>query len=224
MSMGFSADMRQRAAPIWEAERAHPFVRGVGDGTLDVERFTFYVAQDYVFLVEFVRVLALAAAKSPDLGTMQRFTELQHATLTTEMELHRGYCARFGLTAADLEATRSAPTTYAYTRHLLSVAHGGTVAEIEAALLPCQWGYAEIGAELARAGEPAHAPLYAEWVRMYASPEYQSLAAGMCALADRLADRAGVDERRRMEDHFLISSRYEFLFWDMAWHREPWPV
>jgi thiaminase/transcriptional activator TenA len=222
--MGFVAEMRRRAAPIWEAEASHPFVRGIGDGSLDVERFKFYIAQDYVFLVEFVRVLAIAAAKSPDLGTMQRFTELQHATLVTEMELHRGYCARFGVTAAELEATRPAPSTHAYTRHMLSVAGTGTVAEIEAALLPCQWGYAEIGAALAKAGEPAHAPLYAEWIQMYASPEYQELAAGMCALMDDLAGRAGADERRRMEDHFLTSSRYEWMFWDMCWRLEQWPV
>src|ERR687894_2037871 len=101
--MSFVAEVRAEAAPIWAAEQAHPFVRGIGDGSLDVERFRYYVAQDYVFLVEFVRVLALAAAKSNDLATMERFTALQHATLTTEMSLHRGYCERFGITPAQLE-------------------------------------------------------------------------------------------------------------------------
>ena len=222
--MGFVAEMRAEAAPIWAAEQAHPFVRGMGDGTLDVGRFTYYIAQDYVFLVEFVRVLALAAAKSNDLETMERFTELQHATLTTEMSLHRGYAERFGIAVAELEATQPSPTTHAYTRHMLSVAYGGTVAEIEAALLPCQWGYAEIGVLLARAGEPTDAPLYAEWIRMYASPEYQALAGGMCDLLDRLAERSGADERRRMREHFLTSSRYEYAFWDAALTLEQWPV
>jgi thiaminase/transcriptional activator TenA len=141
-----------------------------------------------------------------------------------EMELHRSYCARFGVTAAALAATQPSPTTYAYTRHLLSVAYAGTVAEIEAALLPCQWGYAEIGAALARAGEPADAPLYAEWIQMYASPEYQELAGGMCTLLDRLAETAGSAERARMREHFLTSSRYEYLFWDAALRMETWPV
>ena len=222
--MGFVAGVRGQAAPIWSAEQAHPFVRGIGDGTLDSERFKHYIAQDYVFLVEFVRVLALAAAKSQDLAAMTQFTELQHATLTTEMALHRGYCERFGISSADLEGTLPSPTTHAYTRHLLTVAYGGSVAEIEAALLPCQWGYAEIGALLAAAGEPAEAPLYAEWIRMYASPEYQSLASGMCNLLDRLAERAGADERSRMRQHFLTSSRYEYLFWDAAYRLESWPV
>ncbi|MGH2588717.1 MAG: thiaminase II [Dehalococcoidia bacterium] len=222
--MGFVAEMRAKAAPIWAAEQAHPFVRGISDGRLDVERFKYYVAQDYVYLVEFVRVLAIAAAKANDLRTMEQFTELQHATLTVEMALHRGYCERFDITAAELEATRPSPTTEAYTRHLLSVAYSGTVAEIEAALLPCQWGYAEIGAALAAAGEPAEAPLYAEWIQMYASPEYQSLAGEMCGLLDRLAERAGTDERERMAAHFITSSRYEWMFWDAALRLEQWPV
>ncbi len=222
--MGFVSEMRGQAATIWAAGAAHPFVRGIGDGTLDVEKFTFYIAQDYVYLVEFVRVLALAAAKSDDLATMQRFTALQHMTLTHEMELHRGYCARFGLTAVDLAATRAAPTTHAYTRHLLSVAYGGTAGEIAAAMLPCQWGYAEIGAALAGAGVPAHTPLYAEWIEMYGSSAYQSLATEMCELMDDLAARAGPAERERMSAHFLTSSRYEWKFWEMSWTREQWPV
>jgi thiaminase/transcriptional activator TenA len=216
--------MGAKAAPIWAAEQSHAFVRGIGDSTLDVERFRYYIAQDYVYLVDFVRVLALAAAKANDLETMERFTELQHASLTTEMALHRGYCARFGITPEQLAATQPSPTTYAYTRHLLGVAYAGTVAEIEAALLPCQWGYAEIGAALARAGEPASMPLYAEWIRMYASPEYQALAGGMCDLLDRLAERAGPDERRRMAQHFITSSRFEWLFWEAAHTLEQWPV
>ena len=132
--------LRARAAPMPAAGQAHPLVRGIDDGTLDVEHFGYYVAQDYVILLEFVRVLALAAAKSNDLATMEQFTELQHATLTTEMALHRDHCERFGISAAALEATRPSPATQAYTRHLLRVAYGGTVAEIEAALLPCRWG------------------------------------------------------------------------------------
>ncbi|MGD9892071.1 MAG: thiaminase II, partial [Dehalococcoidia bacterium] len=86
--MGLVAEMRRQAASIWAAEQSHPFVCGIGDGTLDMERFKYYVAQDYVYLVEFVRVLALAAAKSNDLAAMVQFTELQHMILTTERALH----------------------------------------------------------------------------------------------------------------------------------------
>ena len=162
--MGFIEGVEERALPIRQAILEHPFVRGIGAGDLDVERFKYYIAQDYVYLIDYARVLALGAARAPELEVMSWFAGLLDETLNTEMELHRGYCARFGITREELEATRPAPTTVAYTSYLLRVASQGSFGELAASLLPCQWGYWEIGEHLDRQGPPTHAPLYAEWV------------------------------------------------------------
>jgi hypothetical protein len=95
--------IRAKAQPIWDHELKHPFVRGLGDGTLPIDRFRFYLAQDYVFLTEYCRVFALAAAKARDLQTIGVFTRLLDETLNTEMQLHRNYCQRLGIAKADLE-------------------------------------------------------------------------------------------------------------------------
>src|SRR5712692_2268116 len=203
--MGFSGELRDCAAAIWTASLEHPFVRGIGDGTLPLERFRFYIRQDYVFLIEFSRVLALAAARAADLDAMSRYASLLDATLNGEMELHRGYCERLGIAREELEATVAAPTTHAYTRHLLAVAYAGTLGEITASLIPCQAGYAEIGRELATRGEPTSQPLFGEWIRMYASPETQEIATWACGLLDRLAAGAGAEERDRMAEIFVMS-------------------
>ena len=63
----FTDRLHELAEPIWEAQHAHPFVRGIGDGTLDPERFRFYVRQDYLFLIEYARLLALGCARAPRL-------------------------------------------------------------------------------------------------------------------------------------------------------------
>ena len=89
----FTERLRTKVHAIWEAQHQHLFVRGIGDGTLDLDRFKFWVRQDYLFLIEYARLLALAAARSPDLETMMRFAELVSATLQTEMSLHRSYAA-----------------------------------------------------------------------------------------------------------------------------------
>src|ERR1700674_4765096 len=119
----FTHAIRAKAQQIWDHELKHPFVRGLGDGTLPSDRFRFYLAQDYVFLIEYCRVFALAAAKARDLRTIGVFTRLLDETLNTEMQLHRDYCQRLGIARADLEATVPAPVTHAYTRHLLTVAY-----------------------------------------------------------------------------------------------------
>ncbi|MBI4338056.1 MAG: thiaminase II [Chloroflexi bacterium] len=222
--MRFTDRLRRRAARLWAKAHGHPFVQGIGDGTLPGEKFRFYLRQDYLFLIEYCRVLALAAAKAPSLEAMSFLAKLLDSTLNVEMGLHRSLCERFGITPQELERSSPAPTTVAYTRHLLSVAYAGTAGEIVASLLPCQWGYCEIGQELARRGEPTAQPLYGEWVRSYASGEYAELVERLRGYADRLGQAAGTAERRRMAEVFLTSSRYEYLFWEMAWRTERWPL
>src|SRR5215210_7051608 len=166
---GLSAQLRRAADPIWRAQHEHPFVRGVAAGSLPVAQFERYVRQDYVFLIDYGRLLALGAARAPDLATMRRFADLTQAILGAEMELHRAFAREFGITEAALEAELPAPQTRAYTDFLLRTAALGDFAELAAALLPCMWGYAEIGARLAREPSPAD-PRYARWIATYADP------------------------------------------------------
>ena len=223
-SVSFADDIEQQALPIRRAILSHPFVVGVGTGTLDLARFKHYVIQDYAYLIDYSRVLALAAARAPDLATMGWFAGLLDETLNIEMDLHRSYCAEFGITAEELETAAAAPTTVAYTGYLLRVANQGSFGELVASLLPCQWGYWEIGDHLARQGEPEDAPLYCQWIRMYTAPEFAELAAAIRSLANRLGEQAGPVELAAMGQAYLTSLRFEYLFWDMAYNLEQWPV
>jgi thiaminase/transcriptional activator TenA len=219
----FTDQLRSLADPVWQAQHDHPFVRGVGNGDLDVEVFKFWVRQDYVFLIEYGRLLALAAARAPDLDTMRRFATLTRETVETEMDLHRAFAAGFGISETDLEAETKAPTTQAYTDFLLRTATLGEYAELVAALLPCMWGFNEIGTVLKQRGLPSE-PRYAEWIEMYASPEFGALAAWCREVLDRLAAERVESARQPLIDAFLTSSRYELQFWEMAVRREAWPV
>ena len=222
--MSFADDIELRAVPLRQAILDHPFIAGVGDGSLEVARFKHYVLQDYVYLIDYSRVLAMASARASDLETMGWFARLLDETLNVEMELHRGYCAEFGITTVELETTVAAPTTLAYTSYLLQLAHQGSFPELVASLVPCQWGYWEIGEHLARLGEPKEAPLYTQWIQMYSSPEFAELADKIRELANRLAERAGPDEVEAMGRAYMTSLRFEFLFWEMAFGLETWPV
>ena len=124
----FSEILRDRAATVWEQEHQHPFVVELGNGTLPLEKFQWYMKQDYLFLIDFSRVIALAVAKAETLEDMGWFAQLLHETLNTEMSLHVSFCEDFGITEDELLATRLSPTTLAYTGHMLSNAHSGTIA------------------------------------------------------------------------------------------------
>jgi thiaminase (transcriptional activator TenA) len=212
--VSFSAELRAAATAIWEAQHEHPFVRGIGDGTVDVERFKRWVRQDYRFLIEYCRLFGLAAARAPDLATLRWFAELLRTTAVTEMDLHRSYAAEFGISATELESEEMAPVTRAYTDFLLRTAATNDFAEVTAALLPCMWGFNEIGLRLAERGRPADERC-AKWIDTYADPEFTRLAGWCRELVDRLAEEVGQPVRERMREAFLVSSRYELAFWDV---------
>src|SRR5215212_10174154 len=222
MAERFTEHLAGLAAPIWQAQHEHPFVRGIGDGSLDLDRFACWVRQDYLFLIEYCRLFGLAAARAPDLETIARFADLLQATARTEMDLHRGYAAQFGISTEQLELETMAPTTRGYTDFLLRVAATGDFAELASALLPCMWGFSEIGLRLAQQPRPSDAR-YAAWIEMYADPAFAELAAWCRALVDRLAEDAGPAARERMAAAFVTSSRYELAFWEASYTLERWP-
>ena len=222
--MGFSDELRQRAASTWDKEKAHPFVTGIGDGTLPLDNFRYYMRQDYVFLIEFCRAISLAVAKARTLEDMGWFAQMIHETLNMEMALHVSFCADFDITEEELLATKPSPTTWAYTRHMINTAHQGTVGETAAVILPCSWGYAEIGQALYAQGTPKDQPLYTRWIETYNSQEFADIADWLRGFVDKHAETAGTSEKEAMERAFRISSQYEYMFWDAAWRMEEWPV
>ena len=222
--MGFSDELRQRAASTWDKEKAHPFVTGIGDGTLPLDSFRYYMRQDYVFLIEFCRAISLAVAKARTLEDMGWFAQMIHETLNMEMALHVSFCADFDITEEELLGTKPSPTTWAYTRHMINTAHQGTVGETAAVILPCSWGYAEIGQALYAQGTPKDQPLYTRWIETYNSQEFADIADWLRGFVDKHAETAGTSEMEAMERAFRISSQYEYMFWDAAWRMEEWPV
>jgi thiaminase/transcriptional activator TenA len=173
--MPFTDQLRQAADPIWAAQHEHPFIRGIGDGSLEPARFRHYVRQDYLFLIDYARLLALGCARAPRLDEMTRFARLADSVLGSEMELHRSYAAAWGISAAALECERPTATTSAYTNFLLRVAALGNYGELVAALLPCMWGYHELATRLAERSRPSN-ELYARWIDEYASTAFGELA------------------------------------------------
>ncbi len=218
--MRFSDQLRQAAGEVWAAQHEHPFVRGIRDGTLDPERFRFYLRQDYLFLIEYARLLALACARAPRLELMERFAELAQSTLRTEMDLHRAHAAEWGISRGALERERPQAVTRSYTDFLLRTAALGDFGELVAALLPCMWGYSELGQQLAP-GQPPAKGRYRRWIEMYSGEDFANQARWCRQVCDEAAAGAAEEGRRRMQDAFLASSRYELDFWEQAWRGAP---
>lgn len=219
--MRFTEDLYATGQPLWEGQLNHPFVQGLGDGTLEEERFKRWVLQDYRYLKEFARVFAWAAAKSDRLDSMAWYASVLDLTLNTEMELHRAYAARFGLSPEDLEAEPMWPTTRAYTDFLVRTAADGDMLDLLAALLPCAWGYVYLAQKLSETRLPQDRR-YADWIAQYASDEFAEALDWLRKELDRLAAGASQQKKERLREIFLVSTRYEWMFWEMCWAGESW--
>lgn len=222
--MSFSNHLRKLTVSIWDAQLSHPFVAALGDGTLPEQKFKYYILQDARFLSDLSRVFAAGILRAPDSDSALRFTKLAEETMTVERSLHENYGQRWNLTPKQMTSVSMAPTNYAYTRHMLTVAASGTAAEVTVAALPCAWIYCVVGRHLLRKGPPAKNHPYRDWLMLYASPEFAEVQIWMRKKVDQWAKTAGKEELRRMEESFIISSRYEWMFWEMAWNEEQWPV
>ncbi|WP_158738271.1 thiaminase II [Alteribacillus sp. YIM 98480] len=220
--MVFSERLYDNVKPIWEKNHNHPFVQGMGDGTLDKEKFRYFMIQDYLYLIEYSKLFAIGAAKASDVKTMGEFAKLLDSTLNTEMDLHRQYAKKFDISEEELENAKPAAVTVSYTHYMLAVGQNGGLAELVASLLPCMWSYAEIGKSLSQIPGASGHEFYGEWINMYADNEFQELTQWTINMLDRLADGKPEHELKHLEEIFLNTTRFEYMFWDMAYKGEMW--
>ena len=191
--------------PIYAKTLAHPFLTGLTDGTLPPERFRYYLQQDAAYLDAFSQALRDLAVKAPR----------REWAATLRRHANEAIAAEKKLPPAPM-----APVNYAYVNHFRLAVAKGTFAEGLAALLPCYWIYQEVGRELVWKG--SRNPEYQKWIDNYAGEEYAKSVRQVLAMYDAQAPKLTAAQLARTKELFVLSARYEYLFWDMAWREEQW--
>lgn len=205
--MSLSARLWSDSADVAADVLAHPFVRGIGDGSLPRELFAGYIAQDAFFLESFARAYALALSRSPDTSTLLTLADLLTG-VRQELGLHASYAASWGIDMAGVEPS---PATLAYTEFLLATATTGDLCVIYAAMTPCMRLYAWLGASL----DAGTAGPYAQWVNTYADPEFETIAASL----ERLLDEQG-DDSPAVRTAYRRAMVLELAFFEAALARD----
>lgn len=209
---------REECRDVWQSLLEHSFVRELAAGTLPLERFRFYVAQDLLFLDDYARTIGFAVGRAGgDEDLRLLVDELQIVVgreIASELELLR----RVEELVGPEVRTAPEPTTVAYGSFLLATAARGDALDVMAALMPCAWSYADIG--LLHAGEASDHPIYADWLRFFGGAEYVESIADRRELLDRLASSVSPARRRRLGELFANAARLELAFWDMAYRAD----
>ena len=206
------------ARPIWDRYNEHPFVKGIEDGTLDKEKFRYYILQDYLYLEEYAKVFAIGVAKAEDLEMIRLFAGYINVLTDGEMDIHRGYMGELGITQEELDAMPRALDNLSYTSYMLRVAYEETQVEILAGILSCAHSYEMIAKRIIENNpDSVNHPFYGDWIKGYASDAYTKENVALMAHLDRLTEHYTEQQVQHLIDIFVASSRYEELFWDMSW-------
>ncbi len=209
----FSSQLWSSITEIYAQTLRHPFLTGLADGTLAKEKFEFYLKQDSLYLVAFAEALGVLASKAPRVDWMMTLNQHAIDSVKTERELHESILR-------GASASKMAPVNYAYSNHFLATVHRKSFAEGLCALLPCYWIYWEVGKELKKRGSKNAD--YRKWIDQYAGEGYGKTVQLVLDMIDEESKRLDADRKQACVDLFVTSSRYEYLFWDMAWRLEAW--
>lgn len=195
-----------------ELSLAHPFVRGLADGSLPTGRYREYVAQDAFFLRAFAEAYRLAAQRATDARGRELYAHLARG-VDEELGLHRSTARAM---AIDLDRVTPTDATLAYVEFLLATAATRPEPCTAAAMLPCLRLYSFLGERLLPSLH-ANSP-YADWVRTYADPGFAALHRALAPRLDRAATEGITrDELARLHRRAM---HLEHRFFAAAWGGE----
>ncbi|MEE9147572.1 MAG: TenA family protein [Candidatus Tectomicrobia bacterium] len=218
--MPLTQELRQKHHDLWEKMVSHPFVQEMGDGTLPVEKFRRYFLQDYVFVNDLVSMTALGIAKAPDFGAANHLNQFLSGILNPENDLFVRAFQELGATEEDYTSVSASPTTQAFGDFLMRVGLTGDFEAMLTILYVTEGTYLDWGTRLLAQGKTPAQPIYREWITLHGPQVLGELVAWM----ETHLDGAALGHRHpRIERIFLTALRYEYLFWEAAYHGETWP-
>ncbi|MCC5937290.1 MAG: thiaminase II [Lunatimonas sp.] len=219
--MSWTARAWEQAAPLYEKILAMPFNQELMKGTLPLEKFKFYMAQDAFYLREFGRALAIIGGRLTEREHTLAFSEFASGAIVVERALHTGYFKTFGV---DEKGIQPSPTCMLYTSYLLSKAAIAPVEEAVAAVLPCFWIYQKVGDHIFAHQDASGNNPYREWIDTYAGEAFATSVRKALAISDELAELAPSARLVEMTEAFLMATRLEWMFWDSAYRLEAWEL
>lgn len=216
--MGTTQQLLNYAAEVWTAYNEHPFVLGIQNGTLEREKFRFYMIQDYLYLGDYAKIFALGVAKATNLSNAMLFSRYI-SVMNGELNVHSNYMARLGITQEDIDSAKRSLDSLSYTSYMLRVAYEETEVEIVAAILACAYSYEVIAKKMVE-NNPAAVDdeFYGSWISGYVSEEYSEENRVLIELLDDMTKSYTPAQIEHLKDVFLACSRYEMAFWDLSWN------
>lgn len=219
--MKFTDYLFEESKNIFDAYLEHPFLKELGDGTLDKNKFKEYLIQDYLYLKDYAKVFCQGVIKANSMEDMKFFYSSIKGTMEDETAVHIKYLEGFGISCREAESNETKLTNKSYTSYMLGQALAGDVYDIIAAVLPCTWSYCYIGKKLLeKYQDNLENNFYKAWIEMYSCKEYEKFTNEWINFTNDKCDNLSKEKKEHLKDIFITSSIYEMKFWDMAYEKE----
>ncbi|MBK5721168.1 thiaminase II [Dysgonomonas sp. Marseille-P4677] len=215
--MKWSEEAWNAAKPIYEKILQQPFINGLIDGSLEYDKFIFYIQQDALYLADYGKVLTAIASKLNDPEHISAFLHFAGESMLVEKALHATFLK------GQSKDNNMSPACLLYTSFLLKQLANAPVEVIVAAVLPCFWIYKEVGDYILAHQIKGENP-YQTWIDAYGGDDFEKSVNMAISICDQLADKCTEEQRQAMTDAYVMCSKMEWLFWDSAFRLEKWPV
>lgn len=219
--MNITGRLRKDADDIWKEIKEHPFVIELYSGDLPLDKFEFYILQDYYYLVRAIRNFSIISSKARSVDNMRDVTEILHLEAQSEFEGYEKFLDRLGYSLEDAVQVEPIPVNVSYSSFLISTSSLNSFEVGMTSVLPCFWSYAEIVEHHSDKLEGNDKQIYKDWAKVYGTESYLELVERMKGIVDEVGKEYPYDE---LKDVFITASRYEYMFWDAVYNKERWPV
>jgi thiaminase/transcriptional activator TenA len=195
----------------WSEYTNHKFLSDLVNNKLPYKNFKNYLVQDYVFLQQFLKILALSVYKSKNFDEIDRSINFIKG-IDHEIKLHISYCKKWKIPLKSLNNIVVEKANSDYTDHVLKVGKNGDNLDIFSCLSVCIIGYGEIGFNLSKIKNWKKSK-YSSWIQMYSSKEYQRVAKNNIEYLDILLKNNKGRKFNTLKKNFKKSTILERNFW-----------
>ena len=196
----------------WSEYTNHKFLLDLVNNKLPDKNFKHYLVQDYIFLQQFLKILALTVYKAKTFEEIQRSIDFIKG-IDNEIKLHVNYCKKWNIPIKSLNNIIVEKANHAYTDHILKIGKNGNNLDIFTCLSPCIIGYGEIGYKLSKISNWKKSK-YSSWIAMYSSTEYQKVAKENIEYLDILFQTNKKKNLPILKKYFTDSTVLEKKFWE----------
>jgi thiaminase/transcriptional activator TenA len=205
----------------WKKVIKHRFVDQIFAGELAEDIFKFYLKQDYYYLNQSMRNMAILISKLDDVKAKQKLIAVLYSEANLEFSEYEKMLSLYNINYKNYNNFELSYANIAYSNYLIAVSSQNTFAEGLAALIPCYWLYlkmAEIHADKLKKNQNE---IYKNWAAVFKRDEFSQLVEDLIFL---LEAEFREENFELLKYHFNNSIKFEYQFFNDVYHKKIWKI